>query len=81
MISAWWLLVVVLLFLLVMEYRYYQWQKERADLYSRIMAGSLTEYRNDIAEKPPPKGGNMFTAGMKKAAQRSLDALQKAGDG
>ena len=81
MISAAWLFVVILLFILASEYREYMWRQERKDLYSRIMAGSLTEYRDDISEKPPPKGGNMFTAGMKKAAQRSLDALQKAGDG
>ncbi|HBC94468.1 MAG TPA: hypothetical protein DCZ10_16600 [Pelotomaculum sp.] len=79
MISAWWLLALTLLFLVMMEYREYEWRLERKDLYNRIMAGGLNEYRNEVKEKPPPRGGNMVRAGLEKAQSYQMKML--GGDG
>ena len=79
MVSIYWLFLIILLDAIVLAYRDYRGEQERKDLYTRLMAGSLTNYR-EIPEKPPPRGGNMFTAGIKKAAKQQLDALNKAGD-
>lgn len=52
--------------------------KERQDLYNRIQAGSLEDYSKVSGNgRPPPKGGNMVTAGLRKAARK--DGL-KAGE-
>ena len=76
MISAWWLLFITLLFIALSEYREYQWRQERKDLYNRIMAGGLSDYRNEVIEKPPPRGGNMVTAGLRKAHNQQMKQLR-----
>ena len=82
MISAT-LIILGLFLVIILLLAYIAWQEflhnqERRDLYSRIMAGSLGEYREAIEEKkPPPKGGNMVRAGLRKAARN--DGL-KVGD-
>jgi hypothetical protein len=79
MISAWWILFISMLYvailLILLEYREHQWRIERKDLCDRIMAGGLTEYRNEVIEKPPPRGGNMVTAGLKKAHNQQMKML------
>lgn len=65
------LFLVIILLLALMAWREFLFDQERRDLYSRIMAGSLGEYREAIEEKkPPPRGGNMVRAGLRKAAQK-----------
>ena len=55
-----------------------QWRIERKDLLDRLTTGqSIPSY--DIKEKPPPHGGNMVTAGLKRAADQQKEWL-KAGD-
>lgn len=76
MISAWWLLLITLLFIALAEYREYQWRQERKDLYNRIMAGGLSDYRNEAREKPPPRGGNMVTVGLRKAHNQQMKQLR-----
>jgi hypothetical protein len=79
MVSAAWLFAVLLLYVMANEYQQRAWRAERKDLYDRLMAGSLNDYREQIQEKPPPKGGNMVTAGLKKAADQQMKML--GGDG
>ena len=76
MISAWWLLFITLLFIALSECREYQWRQERKDLYNRIMAGGLSDYRNEVIEKPPPRGGNMVKAGLRKAHNQQMKQLR-----
>jgi len=61
-VSAWWIAILAILDFISNEVRERRWRQERKDLYSRIMAGSLTDFREDIAEKPPPTGRNIFKA-------------------
>ena len=81
MVSAAWLFIVILVCLLAIEYKEYQWRKERQDFLNRLTNGESIPSPVDIAEKPPPRGGNMITAGLKRAAKQQMDALQtKEGD-
>jgi hypothetical protein len=61
---------------LLMMWREEQWRKERSDLLNRLVAGQTIPVQIDISEKPPPKGGNMCTAGLRKAAQQQYDYIQ-----
>ena len=65
---------------LLMMWREEQWREERHDLLNRLAAGQTIPAQIGIPEKPPPKGGNMVKAGLKKDAKRQLGALDKAGD-
>jgi hypothetical protein len=57
-----------------------QWREERADLLNRLAAGqTIPPAQIETKGKPPPKGGNMVNAGLKRAEKRQLAAL-KAGD-
>jgi len=47
--------LLIAVFLCYSVYREILWQKERKDLYSRIMAKDLTEYREEKKPVPPPK--------------------------
>jgi len=80
MISAWWILFISLLYvaalLALLEYRENRWRLERKDLYDRIMACGLTDYRNKAIEKPPPRGGNMVRAGLQKAHNQQMKQLR-----
>jgi hypothetical protein len=54
-------LITVLLIILFVSYcawRENQWGKERKDLYNRLMAKDLAEYREDSKAIPPPKAPN-----------------------
>lgn len=64
------ILLIIVIFAALQAYRENLWRIERKDLYDRIMAGGLAEYRSDAKEKPPPRGGNMVFAGLKKAYDR-----------
>lgn len=52
--------------------------KERENLYNRLQAGNLNEFRAITDNKPPPKGGNMVTAGLKRAAEK--EGFHEVGD-
>lgn len=49
--------------------------RERKDLYNRIMAVDLRDY-SSINQGPPPKGGNIIKAGLK----RSLNEMGRYGE-
>lgn len=73
MVSAWLLLIEAVIALLFIAWLLWLQAREREQLYNRIQAGSLQDYR--IAEKPPPRGGNMVTAGLKKALRNEAGDL------
>lgn len=52
-------------------WREYEHQKERKDLYTRIMAGSLRDYSLN-EKKTPLGGGNFVRAGLKKHQNSSM---------
>lgn len=65
---------------LLMMWREEQWRQERNDLLNRLAAGqTIPPAQIETKGKPPPKGGNMVNAGLKRARERQLEAF-KAGD-
>ena len=57
-----------------------QWREERADLLNRLTDGqTIPPAQIETKGKPPPKGGNMVNAGLKRARERQMEAF-KAGD-
>ncbi len=56
--------------LALFAWREWQHDRERRDLYSRIMAGGLAEYATANDGRPPPKGRNTVRAGLKRAGVR-----------
>lgn len=59
-------IILILITLLVFQQAYIFYlennhSKERKDLYSRIMAGTLQDYEATVKkERPPPKSGSYF---------------------
>lgn len=62
------LMAGLFLLFVFLSWLFYLQAKERENLYDRIQAGTLSDYRTIAKDKPPPRGGNMITAGLKKAA-------------
>lgn len=73
-------LLIILLALMVVRERFHD--RERKDLYDRIMAGNYQEYSNSHPEKPPPMGRNVLRRGLEKhhMMQEAL-AVREEGDG
>mgnify|MGYP001157472961 CR=1 FL=1 len=68
--------LIIIIFAALQAYRENLWRIERKDLYDRIMAGGLAEYRSDAKEKPSPRGGNMVTVGLRKAHNQQMKQLR-----
>lgn len=62
------LIVISVLLFGFICWREYQHDKERKDLYNRIMAVNLEEYAVQSNEKPPPRGRNFVSKGLEKSS-------------
>jgi hypothetical protein len=68
--------LLIAVFLCYSVYREILWQNERKDLYSRIMAKDLTEYREERKPIPPPKAQNSKFV----TVRQKQHSLSKGGD-
>lgn len=70
--------VVLLLWVADRAYLAWRFERERKDLYDRIMAGSLMKYRMETGGPPPPGGGYLRKALEKR--KKMLGRLQNGGE-
>ena len=64
------IVLVVLAVLLVVIQEFFH-SRERRDLYSRMMAKDLTEYKDATGTpRPPPKSKNFVAAGLRRYFNR-----------
>lgn len=61
------LAVIILMMACFICWREWYHDKERKDLYNRIMAGNAQEYVRFGDDKPPPKGRNFVKKNIEKA--------------
>lgn len=60
------LLILCLAQTCIIVYQQAQAERERKDLYNRIMAGTLNDYTRETKDKPPPKINNPLRANIEK---------------
>lgn len=69
-------IIIIVIMSALMALQSYLHSLERKDLYNRLMAKDLTEYKTATqAGRPPPKSRNFVAAGIRRYFER-----QKAGD-
>lgn len=64
---------IILVLLMLLAFHAWLTSRERKDLYSRIMAGSLRDYRERTDSTSPPVGGNFVKRGIDRAQREAAN--------